>query len=339
VALVTFVPVLAWPVLGVLAVAALAAVWWRPPSDAVPGETRATHWRLTAAVLLLLLAALRPGLPGDDVATSAANLNVYFVVDTTSSMVAEDHDGDLPRLAGVRDDVTRIAEALPGARFSVVTFDNSTRVRLPLTTDTTALGAAVDTLLPEPPEYSRGTSVTEAAARLGSLLEQAAARHPERGRIVFYLGDGEHTAEAPPAPFAIPRELVQGGAVLGYGTAEGGRMPSTISRYGSAGRYIQDPRTGEDALSRLDEGMLRTLGSQLGLPYVHRVAGAPVEEALADVDLGRFGTSEEIERERLQGRTELYWPLLVGLGLIGAWELGAAASALLLARHRQGVRR
>lgn len=335
----TFVPVLAWPVLVVLAVGALAAVWWNPPGDSVPGESRATHWRLTSAVVLLLLAALRPGLPGDDVATSAANLNVYFVVDTTSSMVAEDHDGELPRLAGVRADVTQIAEGLPGARFSVVTFDNTTRVRLPLTTDTTALGAAVDTLLPEPPEYSRGTSVTEAATRLGSMLEQAAARHPERGRIVFYLGDGEHTAETPPAPFTIPRQLVQGGAVLGYGTAEGGRMPSTISRYGSAGSYLQDPQTGEDALSRLDEEMLRELGSQLGLPYVHRVAGAPVDQALAGVDLGRFGTSEELERERLRGRTELYWPLLAGLGIIGAWELGAGASALLGARRRKGVRR
>lgn len=116
-------------------------------------------------------------------------------------------------------------------------------------------------------------------------------------------------------------------------------MPSTISRYGSAGRYIQDPQTGEDALSRLDEEMLRTIGSQLGLPYAHRAAGSPVDEALDGVDLGRFGTSEEIERERLRGRTELYWPLLVGLGLIGAWELGAAASALVLARRRKGAPR
>jgi Ca-activated chloride channel family protein len=339
VASVTFVPVLAWPVLVALAVGALAAVWWNPSRDA-PGESRATHWRLTAGVVLLALAALRPGLPGgDEVDATAANLNVYFVVDTTSSMVAEDHGAEQPRLAGVRADVDEIAQALPGARFSLITFDNSTRVRLPLTTDTNALGAAVDTLMPEPPEYSRGTSVTEAEERLRSVLEQAAARHPERGRIVFYLGDGEHTAEQPPAPFTLSRQLVHGGAVLGYGTTEGGRMPATISRYGAAGQYIQDPETGEDALSRLDEDMLRSLASQLGLPYLHRPAGASVDEVLSFVDVARFGTSEELEQARLRGRVELYWPLLLGLGLIGAWELGVAAGALASSRGRRGEAR
>lgn len=336
----TFVPVLAWPVLVALAVGALAAVWWNPARDDAPGESRATHWRLSAGVVLLALAALRPGLPGgDEVDASAANLNVYFVVDTTSSMVAEDHGAEQPRLAGVRADVDGIAQALPGARFSLVTFDNTTRVRLPLTTDTNALAAAVETLMPEPPEYSRGTSVSEADARLRSLLEQAAARHPERGRIVFYLGDGEHTAQQPPAAFTVPRQLIQGGSVLGYGTTEGGRMPATISRYGAAGRYIQDPGTGEDALSRLDEDMLRSVASQLGLSYLHRPAGASVEEVLSVVDVARFGTSEELEQARLRARVELYWPLLVGLGLIGAWELGAAASALAAARSRRGEAR
>ncbi|HEU5144819.1 MAG TPA: VWA domain-containing protein [Dermatophilaceae bacterium] len=334
----TFVPVVPWPLLLVLGVAALAAIWWNPSQDAAPGESRGTHWRLTAAVILFSLAALRPGLPGDEAETTAANVNVYFVIDTTSSMVAEDHGADQPRMHGVRADVTEIAEALPGARFSVVTFDNSARVRLPLTSDTNALGAAVDTIVPEPPEYSRGTSVTEADERLGTLLQQASSRHPERGRFVFYLGDGEHTAQAPPAAFTVPRGLIHGGAVLGYGSEQGGRMQSNPGRYGSAGRYIQDPGTGEDALSRLDEQTLRSLASQLGLPYVHRSAGAPVDEALATVDLDRFGTSEELERERLRGREELYWLLLVGLALVGAWEVGTAASALWDSRSRRRSR-
>lgn len=115
-------------------------------------------------------------------------------------------------------------------------------------------------------------------------------------------------------------------------------MQSNPGRYGSAGRYIQDPGTGEDALSRLDEQTLRSLASQLGLPYVHRSAGAPVDEALATVDLDRFGTSEELERERLRGREELYWLLLVGLALVGAWEVGTAASALWDSRSRRRSR-
>ncbi|MEO7754326.1 MAG: hypothetical protein ABIS35_13020, partial [Terracoccus sp.] len=60
----TFLPVAPWPVLLVLAVGALCAVWWNPSSRSAPGESRGSHWRRTAAVLLLAVAATRPAVPG-----------------------------------------------------------------------------------------------------------------------------------------------------------------------------------------------------------------------------------------------------------------------------------
>jgi Ca-activated chloride channel family protein len=338
VAVVTVLPVVPWWVLLVLAVAGLAAVWWNPSSRSTPGESRATHWRLTAGVVLLGVAALRPGIPGDQVDTTAANLNVYFVVDTTSSIIAEDYGDERPRLDGVAGDIAAIALNLPGARYSVVTFDQATRVRLPLTTDTNALDAAIQTLLPEPPEYSQGTSVSAADERLRSLLEQARTRTPERGRIVFYLGDGEQTAPQPPAPFDIEPRLVNGGAVLGYGTSEGGRMKSTRSRFDSSSDYLKDPTTGEDARSVIDEDTLRQIADQLGLPYVHRAAGASIAPALADVDLARFGTNEEIEKQKIMTRRELYWVPLLGVAGLAAWEVGVGANALAQTRRRKGAR-
>ncbi|NUO34637.1 MAG: VWA domain-containing protein [Dermatophilaceae bacterium] len=331
----TFLPVAPWPVLLVLLVAVLAAIWWNPSSRTVPGESRATHWRLTAAALLLGLAAVRPAVPGEQVDTTAANLNVYFVVDTTSSIIAEDYGDERPRIEGVAADIAAIADALPGARYSVVTFDQDARVRLPLTTDTTALDAAVETLLPESYEASRGSSVTQAKDRLTSLLEQAAARAPERGRVVYYLGDGEQTAAEPPAPFDVAKGLVNGGAVLGYGTTEGGRMKATRSRFDSSRSYIKDPSTGEDARSVISEDTLRAIAGQLGLPYLHRESGDSIDPAVAGIDLERFGTSEQIERQKVLARRELYWPLLIGVAGIAAWEIGAAATALLQTRRRK----
>lgn len=333
----SLLPTAPWPVLLVLAVAALAAVWWNPVSRSVPGESRASHWRLTVAVLLLGAAALRPAVAGDEAQTAAANLNVYFVVDTTSSIIAEDYGTDRPRLEGVAADISAIASALPGARYSVVTFDRDARVRLPLTTDTTALDAAVETLMPESYEVSHGSSVTEANGRLKTLLEQADARTPERGRIVYYLGDGEQTAAAPPAPFDSDPRLVNGGAVLGYGTSSGGRMKASTSRFDTTGSYIKDPTTGEDARSVISEDTLRSIAGQLGVPYLHRRQGDDIGPALAGIDLERFGTSEQVERQRVAARRELYWPLLLGVAAIAAWELGAAATALVQTRRRRQV--
>ncbi|MDV3220898.1 VWA domain-containing protein [Intrasporangium sp.] len=330
----TLLPIAPAWVLAVLGVSAVVAIWWHPrPSGS--GESAGGHWRLTAAVVLLGVAALRPGVPGDEVEATATNLNVYFVVDTTSSIIAEDWGGENPRVAGVRGDVADLALALSGARYSIVTFDQVARVRLPLTTDTTALDAALATLLPEPAEYSRGSSVTVADERLGTLLQQAAERHPERGRIVFYLGDGEQTAEGEPPPFTIPSELIHGGAVLGYGTSEGGRMKSTRARYDESASYLQDPTTGADAVSVIDEDRLRQLAGQLGLPYHHRVAGESVLPVVDGIDLARYGSTEELERERVRARRELYWPLLLGVAGIAAWELGAGLAGLSQTRRRR----
>lgn len=330
----TFLPVVAWPVVLVLALAALAAVWWKPSDDG-PEESRGRHWRLSSAVVLLAVAAMRPALPGDQVEATAANLNVYFVVDTTSSIIAEDYGRGEPRLDGVATDIAQIATSLAGARYTVITFDHQARVRLPLTTDTTALEAALVTLLPEASEYSRGTSVTEARERLATLLAQADARHPERGRVVYYFGDGEHTAAEAPQPFALPRGLVDGGAVLGYGTAEGGRMKSTRSRFDVDGGYMQDPTTGADARSVIDEPMLRGIAEQLGLPYVHRSAGDPITPVTESLDMSQFGTSTEIEARKVRARQELHWALLLGLALVAAWEVGAGTAALSHSRRRR----
>ena len=102
-------------VLAVLAVTALVAVWWHPSAAGVPGESRAGHWRLSAAVLLLGVAA-HVGVPGDEAEATAANLNVYFVVDTTSSIIAEDWGGEGPRLVGVQGDIADLALSLSEAR-------------------------------------------------------------------------------------------------------------------------------------------------------------------------------------------------------------------------------
>lgn len=331
----TVLPVIAWPVLVVLALTGLVAIWWNPSSRLVAGESRATHWRLTAAVVLLAVAALRPGLPGDEVDTTAANLNVYFVVDTTSSIIAEDWGDEQPRVTGVRSDIDAIAAALPGARYSVVTFDQSTRVRLPLTTDTTALASVTETLLPEPTEYSRGSSVTEANDRLRTLLEQAGQRTPERGRVVYYLGDGEQTAPGQPPPFTIPAGLVNGGAVLGYGTSEGGRMKATRAWLEASGDYIHDPATGEDARSMISESTLRTMAGQLGVGYLHRESGADIGPAVDGIDLARYGSSAEFEARKVRARQELYWVFLLGLAALAVWEAGAGLAALAQTRRRK----
>jgi Ca-activated chloride channel family protein len=71
---------------------------------------------------------------------------------------------------------------------------------------------------------------------------------------------------------------------------------------------------------------------------VHRGSGDAVDAAVEGIDLERFGTSEEIERQKVLARRELYWPLLIGVAGIAAWEVGAGVTALLQTRRRREAR-
>jgi Ca-activated chloride channel family protein len=329
-----WLPVAPWPVLALLAAIGGLLIWWPAGRQERP-ETLVTRVRRSAMVALVLVAALRPGGPGGDIKVNATDLDVYFVVDTTSSAMAEDYAAGRPRLEGMRADIKGVAAQLPGARYSVLTFDHETVTRLPLTADGAALASAADTMLPETSTWSQGSSVTVARGALQQALDRGREAHPERARVVFYLGDGEQTAAAPPQPFEIDPKLLNGGAVLGYGTAQGGQMRQTGTR---SDGYITDPSTGQPARSVIDEKQLQAIGEQLGLPYLHRTADDQGAGIVGGVQLKELSSLNTTDASRnVGGRVELYWPFLLGLAVLAAWELGASIAAAAALRDREAA--
>lgn len=267
-------PVIA-PLLAILLVLPVlgAAVWMLVRRRPAAAPAIGPRWVWALRVMLVLacgVLVLRPGIPGGEVRTLATSTDVVIAVDTTASMVAEDWNGTAPRMDGVRADVKALLAAYPGARFALITFDAAAELRLPLTTDASALMSAVDVLRPEVTRQSRGSSIGIANALLAETLRKAAASSPDRARLVFYLGDGEQTTSSAPESFQDARAYASGGAVFGYGTAEGGRMRENTGTLGGDGGYIR--YQGQDALSTIDEDNLKTIAEQLGVPYAHRTA-------------------------------------------------------------------
>jgi Ca-activated chloride channel family protein len=327
-------PVLPWWLLAVVGVALLGFVGWRVVAERGDRRLLRSWARRLVIVALLLVVAVRPGVPGGSAQASTAALNVFFVVDTTSSIAAEDWDGARPRLEGVRSDVDAIAGELAGARFSLISFDSTAVLRTPLTDDAAAVVTAASVMNQEITYYSSGSSITEAADLLGERLQEARDADPERANVVYYLGDGEQTADEPPGSFAAAAGDVDGGAVLGYGTAAGGRM-KVFDGYGdaySSTEYIKDrSQPGEpDALSVVDEDALRTIASQLGVDYVHRDADTGVEAVVADARDGAVASDEG----RAEAVVDLYWIAAVPLFLLALVEVAVVARALAEIRVR-----
>jgi len=342
-------PVLAPLLVILLVLPVLGAAVWMLVGAVRRGRSAGTGagpviWALRVVLVLACgVLLLRPGVPGGHVRTLASATDVVIAIDTTASMVAEDWDrgGSTKggaadqRMAGVREDVRRIAEAYPGARFALLTFDANAVLRLPLTTDTGALISAVEVLQPEVTRQSKGSSIGIANTLLTQTLQNAQKSSPDRARMVFYLGDGEQTVSTAPEPFDSAKKLLSGGEVLGYGTAEGGPMrettgavgPSTGSGTGSAGagEYIQ--YQGSDALSRIDEKNLQRIAAELGVSYEHRAADAKIALPPAPKS-----TTAYREDDPLTQPTDLSW--IVALVIVALLCVEIARATMLIVRMR-----
>ncbi|MDO4888947.1 MAG: vWA domain-containing protein [Actinomycetaceae bacterium] len=306
-----------WPAWAVIAVcvggSALCLVCWR-----MGREASWVDW-LRRALMVVVVASMGMGpsraLPQ---ITTVRGANVYFVVDTTGSMVAEDYNGTSPRMEGVRADIRQIQSELVGARFSVISFSSSATRELPLTTDSLALESWVQTMSPEITTYSSGSSVFRPVDLLVKELERSKKSHPESMQIVYIISDGEARGEGDGGDYSQVRELVDGGAVLGYGTAEGGRMKVTDPQAGDEA-YIQDPQTGQDAISTIDEGQLQQVADQIGVGYSHRTSPGQAID-VPDADL----IDEQVTTESRR-RSPVLWPAGLALAALAVWEAAVVA--------------
>jgi Ca-activated chloride channel homolog len=337
-------PIMPWWLLVPVALLMLGATGWKLVT-ATRGERRGEQrlrWisRL-AMVILVLLIAIRPSLYGGSAQTGTSSLDVFFAIDTTGSMVAEDYNGQKPRLKGVQSDIQALTTALAGARFTVITFDADATLALPLTADGTAVTSLVNGTVTESTLYSQGSSIDKPIDLLKKQLTSAKQAQPERKRILFYMGDGEQTNGKQPASFASLHPLLDGGAVLGYGTTSGGRMlEQDLSEFASTPTYIKDYRTKSfpvpDAISKIDEGNLQTIASQLGVQYAHRTQPDNAHSLIANVGLNRV----RAHSRNVQDYHDIYWLFafpLVGLTLWEAWRVANEISVLRQAKQAGGL--
>lgn len=287
--------------------------------------THRLRWvRRAVLVLALLAVVLRPTSPLAGAPTVESNVDVFFVVDRTGSMAAEDYNGTNTRLTGVKKDMVSLARGIPGGSFAIISFDSEATRQLPLTKDVDAVASWADTLVQESSSTSQGSSIDRPLDRLTTTLEAAHNRNPHNIRLVYFLSDGEQTTDEEPNSFEAVKQHIDGGAVLGYGTEQGGRMRYTGAG-STAGSYILDYSQPDTpvAISVIDEENLNALAKQLGVPYEHRTTPTSTEQLTDGID---------IELLKADGRTssqyfeDWYWIPAIIAALLAVWDLQNTAA-------------
>ena len=275
--------------------------------------------KLTALLLLAVMIAgvamvwYRPKYHSSSTDIITSNLDVALVVDTTISMWAEDH-GKGTRMDGVKKDIDRIMNKLPGSSFSLIRFDNGAEILTPYTQDINLIHEILDEF--HMPAYSTatGSSPNTSHEAMKAVLQSVAARQGNRRTIVFFFSDGETTDGSSLMSFADLSGMINDGAVMGYGTEKGGRM------YYPGRGYITDTSRGTDARSVMDEDALRQIAEDLDIAYVNRTSGPAhaFEGKLESVRLMSRDAAVSDENAPSDKETYHYFAMLIAVLLL-AW--------------------
>lgn len=254
------------------------------------------------AMVLLVIAIMRPqwGLVNEERSTSG--LDVVFAIDLSRSMLADDLTPS--RLIVAKQLVTRALATLPSDRVGIIGFAGTAFPVCPLTSDhemvTRILGDLGVGTLP------RGGS------SLAAMLKEAkrAFRNtPPGGRMLIVVSDGEdHDGDVAPA-LAELREAGVTIIAVPVGTVSGGLMPLPD------GNFVKD-KAGAVVKSKMN---METLSVLDPAALVADAEGSGLVERIAASRRALHETGRKEQRRRLAER--YYLPLA---GALILWCLGAA---------------
>lgn len=270
-------------------------------------------FQLILAIVLFAI-NLRPMVRNDDIKIPATNTDILFVIDNTISMIAEDYDGNGLRLDAVKNDCKYISEELYGSRFALVTFDNVARLRVPFTRDQRTFSEGIESMATVEYLYAHGSSLSLPAKKMKEFLERSTKKENTK-TILFFITDGEINTENNKLgnEFSSLAKYIDGGAVLGYGTKEGGPMKK-IKKYMEDGKveYVMDETgfTYTTAISKIDEDNLKNISKQLKIDYINMNNLNNINSLLRQIKSGSINVGSE---KNLYAYDDTYYYFVVPL--------------------------
>ena len=239
--------------------------------------------KITRAIILVLLfiVNLRIMVYTDNVYTYTNNLDLIFCFDNTLSMGAKDGT-EYTRFDRAKTDVEYIVDKIPGSYYSLISYNDVSYLRIPLTKDASSFKASLKTMRIPNLTYANGTDITIFKSNLEEVLASSSSK-PGRIRIVFVIGDGEITADGKKQDLSRLKEYISNGAVLGYGDPKGSYME--VETWQGSGKYdyVKD-KNGSPAVTKLDEQNLELISDELGVKYIHMEKTSQLDELIADIN-------------------------------------------------------
>ena len=260
-------------------------------------------------IILLFIINLRIMIPSNNSKTIKNDLDILFVIDNTISMNALDYNGSNTRLSGVKEACNYIIDELNGSRFSVITFDNTSRIVTPYTYDTNITREAISIMTPINELYAKGSSIDVSLDSIMYSLKNSKKKN-DNNRIIFFISDGENTSNNSIKSFKSISKYISDGAVLGYGTKKGGYMKDE-SEY-ATNEYIMD-YTGTNfgkAISKIDEKNLKEIANDMDVDYIHVINSNNINSKIKQI---KNKTKSTLESNDKSSYDDIYYIFVIPL--------------------------
>ena len=273
-------------------------------------------------IVLMFIINLRFMIPNGDSTVFNLDLNVLFVIDTSISMRALDYNGNNERIEGVKNDCCYIIDALSGSKFSIITFGDTAQRIIPFTTDSDMVQAEIKSIKLENDLYAKGTSINVVKDVLKKTLEDEYKRDNKNTKsVVFFITDGEITKDEKLNSFTEIKKYILDGAVLGYGTKNGGKMVNKFYEdYADESddyyyiQYYDNDYNRVTAISKIDEKNLRQISNDLGIDYIRMDKQLNINNKLKNIKEQMFNSQST--DDKIKSYKDIYFYFAVPLVIL-----------------------
>jgi len=215
---------------------------------------------MVIGILFLCLALLRPQWNKSEETIMQEGRDLYIALDISRSMLATDCTHN--RLVFAKDKIKSLIKKLSCERVGLILFSGSAFVQCPLTSDYSAFNLYLDAVDAE--LISSGTTALDQA--IAQALMSFESMPDRKNKLLVLFTDGEDFSQnlhnikqqAADAHLSI--------FTIGVGTSEGAPVP-LFDAHGVLIGHQKDAHGGV-VISRLNEGILRTLSADAGGTYI-----------------------------------------------------------------------
>ncbi len=282
---------------------------WIPSGSHAPKFRGLKNALYVLGLVFTIIAAMGPQWGEKPQPTLQEGLDLCVALDLSQSMRVEDQSPS--RLQAAKNQIRLFVERLGSDRVALVGFSGSAFVAAPLTLDHAAFLTFLD---PLDPSFISDTS-TQLEAGLDACVEalrirESSADAADAARVILLVSDGEVTSEGNDA---VIKEVVDNSIrVFGMamGTRDGGPVPKRNAE-GLLQGYVQDPRTSQAAVSKMDDTafkkITRATGGEVFYSTDGQSAWASLEAELAELQRRAREGTLRVEREE-----RFMWFLAIG---------------------------